>query len=80
MNSPVTHAECLKCREELEKKFHDCLKEEKIDFKEAVADIEEWVLRLEDKISDINHGIDNIVKEVAIGMFLLFVTFVWGKL
>ena len=80
MNTPVTHGECLKCREELEQKFHDCLKEEKIDFKEAVADIEEWVLRLEDKISDINHGIDNIVKEVAIGMFLLFVTFVWGKL
>ena len=80
MNTPVTHVECLKCREELEKKFHDCLKEEKIDFKEAVADIEACVLRLEGQIAGINVSLENLMKELAIGMFMLFVAFVWGKL
>jgi hypothetical protein len=80
MNTPVTHSECLKCREEIEKKFHDYMKEERVDFKEAVADIEAWVLRLEGQIAGINVSLENLMKELAIGMFLLFVAFIWGKI
>jgi len=80
MNTPVTHSECLRCREDLEKQFHDCMKEERIGFKEAVADVEAWVLRLEDKIEKISNGLDNLVKTLLIGMILIFIEFVWGRL
>ena len=48
--------------------------------REAVSDIEAWVLRLEGQIAGINVSLENLMKELAIGMFLLFVAFIWGKI
>lgn len=80
MNTPVTHGECFRCRKELEHQLHDRIKEERIGFKEALAGVEAWVLRLEDKIEKISNGLDNLVKTLLIGMILIFIEFVWGRL
>lgn len=80
MNSPVTHGECQQRMEILEQKFHTCMKEERVDLKEAIADVEEWVLRLENKISDTNASIDNLVREIAIIGIGALIAFIWGKL
>lgn len=80
MNQPVTHGECQQRMEILEQKFHTCMKEERVDLKEAIADVEEWVLRLENKISDTNASIDNLVREIAIIGIGALIAFIWGKL
>ena len=56
------------------------MKEERVDLKEAIADVEEWVLRLENKISDTNASIDNLVREIAIIGIGALIAFIWGKL
>ncbi len=80
MNQPVTHGECLTCRREIEQKFYGCIKDERLDFKEALDGVEEWVERLEQKITKISDSIDNLIKTLLIGMLLIFIEFVWGRL
>lgn len=79
MNSPVTHAECQAHMKEMEERFHVCIKDEKADFNEALDKVEAWVERIENKVTDMNNSINNLVKEVAIGLFLAFVAYMWGK-
>ena len=80
MNQPVTHGECQARMEILEQRFHTCMKDERVDIKEAIKEVEDWVLRLEQKITKISDSIDNLIKTLLIGMLLLFIEFVWGRL
>lgn len=73
MNQPVTHSECQTHMKELEAKFHECLIEDKEEFRETVHEIKEWVGRVESKF-------DTLIKEVAIIGIGALLAFVWGKL
>lgn len=73
MNSPVTRSECQAHMKEMEERFYVCLGEDKVELKEAIDDVKEFVIRVEGKF-------DTLIKEVAIIGIGAFLAYVWGKL
>ena len=71
MNTPVTHAECLKKMEELELKLHTCIKEEQVDFKEALGEVREWVGKLESKMDYVVFGLLFLALEGLVSLVML---------
>jgi hypothetical protein len=86
MNSPVIRHECQEQMRQLEEKINNCMKEDRAEFTLALAKVESWIFRLEDKISKTNDSIvetnktmSTISKEVAVGLFFAIIYIFGGK-
>lgn len=80
MNSPVTHSECIRRMEELKTELHACIKDEQIDFKEALEELKEWVSKLEGKIDYMVFGVLFLALEGIVGLVIFIFTMFGGKL
>ncbi len=80
MNSPVTHSECEKYRECLEDKLSRDMKNNQIDFKEALIDVKDWVSKLEQKMDNLVLGLLVLAVEGMAGLIAFVFTLFWGKL
>ena len=80
MNSPVTHAECEKYRGCLEDKISWDMKENQIDFKEALGDIKDWVNKLEEKMDNLVLGLLVLAVEGLAGIVIFIFTLFGGRL
>lgn len=80
MNSPVTHSECEKYRECLVEKLEKDMRENQIDFKEALSEIRDWVNKLEEKMDNLVLGLLVLAIEGLAGIVIFIFTLFGGKL
>lgn len=80
MNSPVTHSECEKYRECLVEKLEKDMRENQIDFKEALSEIKDWVNKLEEKMDNLVLGLLVLAIEGLAGIVIFIFTLFGGKL
>ena len=91
MNTPVTHAECIKHMEDLENRIHQCIKAERIDYKEAIGEVKEWVgqfvetvenrfVKIEGKIDYMVFGVLFLALEGIVGLVIFVFTLLGGHL
>lgn len=79
MNTPVTHAECIQHMKELENRVCMRMKEERVEVSEAFEKIENWVIRLEEKLDWVKIGLLAVAVELAIGLIMSIVAAVFAK-
>lgn len=80
MNSPVTHFECEKYRECIVEKLEKDMRENQIDFKEALSEIKEWVHKLEGKMDNLVLGLLVLAVEGLAGIVIFIFTLFGGRL
>ena len=79
MNTPVTHAECIQHMKELENRVCMRMKEERVEVSEALEKIENWVIRLEEKLDWVKIGLLAVAVEIAIGLIMAIVAAIFAK-
>lgn len=80
MNSPVSHSECEKYRECLVEKLEKDMRENQIDFKEALSEIKDWVNKLEGKMDNLVLGLLVLAVEGLAGIVIFIFTLFGGRL